>query len=79
MAAGRGMLHLDSNAESLFVCHFFPPLLKKFDLAIIIALCCCLLMRILGNWLAGMHGLPAGRANWNLQARDLIQEVIFSN
>lgn len=28
-------------------------LLNKLDLAIITALCCCLLMRILGNWFAG--------------------------
>lgn len=73
MAAGRGILQLDCNAESL--CVFFFFLLNKFDLTIIIALCCCLLMSSLGNWLAGMHGLPAGRANWNLQAQVFLPDT----
>lgn len=59
--------------QKAFVYFFF--LLNKFDLTIIIALCCCLLMSILGNWLALMHGLPAGRANWNLQAQVFLPDT----
>lgn len=50
-------------------------LLNKFDLTIIVALCCCLLMRILGNWFASMRDLLAGRVNWNLQAQVFLLDV----
>lgn len=52
-------------------------LLNKLDLAISTALCCCLLMRILGNLFAGMHGLLAGRPSWNSQAQVLLVDIQF--
>lgn len=75
MATGSDLAHLDSCAERFVYGPF--SLLNKLDLAIIAALCCCLLMRILGNWFAGMCGLLAVRANWNLQAQVLLVDIKF--